>query len=314
MVQSLSTTVRIGYIRTVAHPNLDENQVFGLLSTYMRQTNLEALKNAFPSHRFIFSAFNISDTHVLDLLLSRIDKGAASIQGPANWYQRDPLGTWNGVYRSDLQLRISESCAATQRGQKVLQRCKHEGIDTLICGATDEQCDEAMLEESHYLVDTLTPLVLHGGYTIMCDVYDYNLFNPPTWFENHARAGRPQDNALTNPDYPKTDASRWRLARKQGQYSWRAMSGGSRGNGTWQCPQCGGRCKRNKKCTGIPRPEFSVEQKEAREQRLMEHAALPDWDDKRWAELTSYDLCTIFNARQWRCLEPLHSVVPVSLE
>ncbi|KAF2868651.1 hypothetical protein BDV95DRAFT_456875, partial [Massariosphaeria phaeospora] len=180
-----------------------------------------------PRHRFLFGAVNAADAVLLDVFISHLQ--------PRTSTPSDPIIRWpfQNAIRSDVRMHISQANAATCIGEKLLKRCADEGITFSISGATDEECDEAMLEESDYLIDEHT----------------YNLcWNGDWWYWNHARPGVPQDNMLMNPKYDvrKHDVSESRLRYRYSQYGWKASSGGYHGNGPWRCRMCNGKCKRGK--------------------------------------------------------------------
>lgn len=176
---------------------------------------------------------------------------------------------------------MSNSRVGTMAGQKVLRRCAKEGIPTKISGADDVECDDAMLKESHYLIDFITK----------------ELRTPiDSWFQNQARAGIPQDNIFTNPSYDISNSydERDRLRLRYAGYGWKASSGGYHGNGPYHCRYCGGKCKRNSKCKGQPKPERLGEMndwEERHEKWKNENLRLPGPRNEQWKNLTADLIC-----------------------
>ncbi|KAF2799740.1 hypothetical protein K505DRAFT_294106 [Melanomma pulvis-pyrius CBS 109.77] len=276
MAQVSPTPTRVAYLRTVSHSNKDSTEIFTLLNTYMQQTSLADLENGKPRHRFLFGTANASDDHILDLLI------------PGEPFQ----GTYAHVMsrnmcRSDLELNISQTRAATLAGGAIIKRCASEGIATRINGTTDEECDSIILVESDYLIDFLTPELD---------------FRHATWFQRYARTGQTQDNMLTNADYDvgRHDVSKMRLSNRYSGHGWQASSGAYHGNGVWRCSMCGGKCKNGKCAVGPPadRKEEYVRRAKEKEKWVDDWVKLPEKGDKRWKELTAEEMCQRFYMRK----------------
>jgi hypothetical protein len=281
----MAQPIRIAYIRTTSHPNKDSQQIFALLNGYIRQPSFSEQENGKPRHRFLFGAANASDAHILELMIQRI---SARIQSDIDTPSDECLpGKYShmmdrNMCRADLELHISETQASTFVGEKILKRCKGEGISTRVSAITNARCDEVMLRESNYLIDFLTP-DLH---------YDHE-----AWLRNYARPGHAQQNMLTNPNYDvgKHDASRWRLSRRYMGYGWRASSGGFHGNGEWRCNTCSGtdgRCTRKNCVYGLSKERKEEFERSAKGQAkwVDENVKLPGKDDKRWMDMTAEEV------------------------
>ncbi|KAF2260267.1 hypothetical protein CC78DRAFT_620395 [Lojkania enalia] len=276
---------RVGYIRMVGTPDRDEKSLWELIRYHVRQPSLKQLATGHQRHLFLFSAFTALDQNVLGLLLSSIQAREPSLiaEPIIEWpgmFRAHPTGTLSGVCRADLELRLPSPRAETKAGRKLLQQCRQNGIRTLISGDTDEECDNIMLEESHYLID-LRSLGLASNYYY--------------WLEKYAKPGIPQYNSLSSPEFKNPDYSRLRLGKRYAAYGWLKSSGCSHGNGEWRCKNCGGKCKRGK-C----KVDVSPEQKkriEEREKDWQDRISLPEPGDKRWKDITSADLCERYRCR-----------------
>jgi len=240
-----ASTPRIAYIRTFSKPEYEQFDTFSVMIGRIRQTSPEALEKGIPRHRFLFTAISETDERLLETFIAEIDVPAPTqAPGSTKWRFRD-------VTRSDLELRISQAHASSSKGESVLRKCAEEGIRTNICGLDDQECDAAALQDSDYLIDSLT---LH------------HFRDNGSWFWSHIRLGVKQDSLLTNESFNMKDfdASKTRLGNRYGQHSWTANSGCSRGNGEWSCRMCGGNCKRGR-CKGQPSKRRLAEQREYEE-------------------------------------------------
>lgn len=298
MTEPTSARLRLAYIRTVAHPETQSPNVIDFLAAYVRQSRPEELANGAPRHRFFFGAGNIFDAAVLDVLVAQIQaQTSAEVHAPVRW------PSFRHMSRADLELRISQARAATATGKKVLKRCADEGIATMISGDSDEECDEIMLQESHYLIDFLTRDHCHSFHT---------------HFPNHIRPGTPEDNMLTNVKYnmKKHDASQYRLRDRYAGYGWKQSSGGYHGNGgNYRCAMCGGKCKRGI-CKGRQIDEKRMVEQEKWEET--EEAWIEEWlsapapGSEKWRDITAEGLCWRFqmlslprykDAKRWHSIE-----------
>ncbi|KAF2123856.1 hypothetical protein P153DRAFT_361506 [Dothidotthia symphoricarpi CBS 119687] len=211
-------TPRLAYIRTILEPDETRESIDSSLKMFVRQESSE-LSNNRPKHHFLFGASNTSDSHILDIFLSNI---------PTNHIYY----AFRYLQKLDLELRISYARAATGTGKNILQHCINGDIRVLISGKDDEECDEIMLQECDYIIDSRTTYLA-------------------AWFWNSARPGVPQDSMLTNPDYNvnQHDVSSTRLRNRYNAYAWRPSSGGFHGNfRDWRCRKCDGKCKRGRCC------------------------------------------------------------------
>ena len=264
---------RVAYIRTLLEPDKPRNEMLYTLAVFARQKDPELLDGK-PKHHFLFSASNTSDRHILDILLS--------MKLPV-----DPSCTWGfeNLQRSDFEVHISENHAATPEGQKLLDRCNDGGIQAVISGIDDNECDEILLQKCDYIIDNWT--------TMLAD---------PTraWYWNTVWAGKRQDNMLTNPKYDvsKYDVSKTRLRDRYNGYGWRHSSGCYHGNGDWQCRDCGGNCKRGR-CRVNP----------GKEQLVLHDNGLPEKGSKEWLELSVEDICERY---RWQKASRKHVVEDAS--
>ena len=253
---------RIAYIRTVQTPNAERETIKRLLEGFVRQKPPDAPMHQ-PTHRFLFGASNASDSHILDILSSSIPE--------------DPIySRFRHVERSDLELRISSSRAGTPHGKALLKRCKTATISALVSGEDDDECDEIMLMECDYMIDSWTTTY------------------PATWFWESVRAGIPQDTLLNNPahDMSQYDASKRRLARRYNNYSER-QSCCFRGNGGWRCAGCGGKCKRGR-----------CKVKMVEERDVLCYNRLPKEGSREWVGFTAEDV-----VRRYRLQKAVDGVV-----
>jgi hypothetical protein len=249
---------RIAYIRTVLESDRDSEETTRFLQRFVRQPSNKQTSNGQPRHRFLFSAFNIVDAHILDICIADF---ATSTQ----------TRPFLDVEKEDLELRMSSTFAASNAGKRVLGRCKTNGIRTKLCGDSDKECDELMLEESDYLIDGC----LEFGYT--------------DWFFNHVQPGIPQDTMLTNPDYDVSRHDHSGLHNRIEFSVWSRNSGCFHGNPEWRCGGCGGKCKRGR-CRLNPPPDTPAPS----------YAKLPPCGSVQWRDLTAADICLLF----WRQTRP----------
>jgi hypothetical protein len=249
----LSPPIRIAYIRTTEEPDKSYNDTRQFLSMFIKQKRPEETIEV-PRHRFLFGASNASDAHVLDIFLSD-----HIVPSPYRY------GDMANLQRSDLELRISVAHASTGSGRRLFERCSVGGIQVVVSGADDTECEETMLQESDYIIDRW----IQDG--------------PSSWYWETARTGTPQDTVLTNPKYDmsKHDVSKWRLRNRYAGRGWTATSGAMHGNGgDWACARCGGRCKR-RKCKIDP-SEASL---------IAEWCLLPDKGSAEWRSISAADAC-----------------------
>jgi hypothetical protein len=248
---------RIAYIRTVLESDMDSEWTLRFLQRFVRQPSNKQTPNGRTRHRFLFSAFNATDANILDICT-------------ANFATSTQTRPFLNVEKEDLELRISTSFAASKAGKRVLGRCETNGIRTKLCGDSDKECDELMLEESDYLIDGC----LEFGYT--------------DWFFDHVQLGIPQDTMLTNPDYDVSRHDHSGLHNRIGFSIWSRNSGCFHGNPEWRCDGCGGKCKR-RRCRLNPPPNTPAPL----------YARLPPRGSVQWRELTTADICLLFR-RQTR--------------
>jgi hypothetical protein len=242
-------SIRLAYIRTVEEPDKPYDQTYQFLETFVKQRRLGDALNG-PRHRFLFGASNTHDAHILEVFRTNHIVGRTS--------------RYDDLQRSDLELRISESHAATGAGRRVIDRCDADGIRVVVSGATDSECEDGMLQDCDYVIDRWA-----------WDNY--------SWFWDTARSGVPQDTVLTNPKYDMSrhDVSKTRLGNRYASHGWNANSGCSHGNGgSWRCRDCGGKCKRGRCRINPPAEKLG-------RGRIM----LPDKGSVEWRELTANDAC-----------------------
>jgi hypothetical protein len=242
-------SIRRAYIRTVEEPDKPYDQTYQFLETFVKQRRPDDALNG-PRHVFLFGGSNTHDAHIFEVFRSYYIVGRSS--------------RYDDLQRSDLELRMSESRAATGAGQRVLERCDADGIRVVISGATDSECNDGMLQDCDYVIDRWT-------------------WENYSWFWNTARPGVPQETVLTNPKYDmsKHDVSKIRLGNRYAGYGWKANSGCSHGNGgSWRCRGCGGSCKRGRCRVNPPAEESGPE-----------WMMLPDKRSIEWRELTANDAC-----------------------
>jgi hypothetical protein len=243
---------RIGYIRTTEEPDKSYDDTRQFLSFFIKQKRPDEAPEVLR-HRFLFGASNAYDAHILDIFLSD-----HIVPSPYRY------GEMANVQRSDLELRISATHAASGAGKRLFERCGAGGIQVVVSGADDAECEEIMLQECDYIIDRW---IQDGS----------------SWYWNTARTGMPQNTMLTNPKYDmsKHDVSKSRLRNRYAGHAWTASSGGWHGScGDWTCPECGGKCKRNK-CKVNP----------GGERPTPEWCLLPDKGSPEWRNLSAADAC-----------------------
>ncbi|KAE8855724.1 hypothetical protein PTNB73_10010 [Pyrenophora teres f. teres] len=178
-------TPRIAYIHTTSMPDWNEQDLRQTLRRFVKQEDPSVAPR--PRHHFLIGACNETDERVRGIIVSYLPPGNEVY--------------FHHVRRTDLEVRISRSRAATPDGKRFLQRCADDGVPSVVRGETDEECHGSMLEDCDYIIDERT-------------TYDAD------WFLNNARVGVPQDSMLANPEYDvnQHDASKHRLwQRYQGQ-------------------------------------------------------------------------------------------------
>jgi hypothetical protein len=299
MTEPAPARLRLAYIRTVAHSGSQTLNIREFLSAYVRQSRPEELADGAPRHRFLFGAGTTFDATVLDVLIVQIQaRTAADIQTPVIGWP-----SFQYMSRSDLELHVPISHATTTTGKKLLKRCADEGIPTVISGVSNEECDELMLQMSHYLIDFLTHEYCHTIHT---------------HFPHYFRPGIPEDNILTNMKYNmnRHDVSKHRLRNRYAGYGWRQSSGGYHGNGgDYSCVICGGKCKRGIcKGTQIDVKRMVEQQKwvKTEEAWIEDTLNLPTPGNEKWRGLTAEDLCWRFHmlslprykdAKRWHSID-----------
>lgn len=244
---------RIAYIRTIHSPTQSFDETWRFLAYHMSQRR-PSDPSSLPRHHFIFGSTTPCDAHILNIFTS-----------PHIFPSPHPHGDFANIQPSDLQLRISESHAATGAGKRILQRCADAGISTLISGMDDAECDASMLQEADYIIDKW----IQG-----CS---------SSWYWDVARPGVKQDNIATNPRYDmsKHDVSKTRLRDRYAGHAWTATSGGMHGNGgIYACTGCGRRCKRGK-CQIGPLEDLKVP----------EWCRLPGGTSAEWRDISADDAC-----------------------
>jgi hypothetical protein len=294
--------IRLAYIRTIAHPETRRPNIRDFLSAYVRQSRPEDLDRGAPRHRFLFGAGNTFDADVLDVFIAQIQARTVAELPASNANNGFGWPAFSYISLSDLELRVSKACAATATGKNVLKRCADEGIATVISGISDEECDELMLQESHYLIDFLTHDYCHPFHS---------------HFPKHIRAGNPEDNMLTNAKYnvDQHDVSQYRLRNRYAGYAWKESSGGYHGNGYYRCAVCGGNCKRTI-CKGRQVDEKRIVERqkweETEEAWREENLTSPMPGSANWRDRTANDLCWRFSmlklprykdAKQWHSID-----------
>jgi hypothetical protein len=265
-----SPSPRIAYIRTTDEPDKGYDHIRYFLSTYMKQRRPDDPFGK-PRHQYVFGALNACDTHILDIFLS-------------DWIIPSPhlYGEFANIRRADLELHISISHAATGAGRRLRERCNNGGIDVVVSGADDADCEELMLQDCDYIIDRWTR-------------------DDTPWYWETAWAGILQYNILTNSNYDMSrhhDYSKRRLLDRYAGYGWTATSGGMHGNGGYHaCVECGGKCKR-KKCRINP----GVERETA------EWARLPAKGSSEWRSLSSEDACRMMQFQRLPSQPPAKDV------
>lgn len=253
--------LRLAYIRTTATPTKSREETYEFLRDHMRQQRPE-LWNSRPKHRYVFGASNTFDENILDVLLETIPY--------------DPnIISFRDIQKSDLELRMSEARASTGPGQKILRRCTAGGIQAVVDGKDDDECDANMLEQCDYLIDVWT-------------TYHYL-----DWYWKYAWTGKVEDNMLTNPYYNvgQHDKSKTRLRDRYNGYAWRESSGGCHGTSKtreWRCSKCGAKCKRDQ-CKRYPFDELPI----------FKWTKMPERGSEEWKDLTANDVLEQLRMQKW---------------
>lgn len=299
-----SSHSRIGYIRTVSNHYQDSKYAIELLDICMGKWSTKRLDAR--KHRFLITAARISDAHILDEIIARIPIEVPVHHATATSMHPDRcVENKHGVERFNFELHISSTHATTKTGRKILERCKGEGIETQISGATDNECDEILLYKSHYLIDFLTPPLF-----LDCFPQTKHSNRHLQWLDV-IMSGSVQDNALTNPDYEKYDVSQERLRHRGylGRLSMYRYSGCSQVKKPWRCYSCGQKCKRGR-CNRVPSPENrAFVEREAHRRKWEEQWRFkPTWENKHWNDITAEERCIMFamkseKERIWKSID-----------
>jgi hypothetical protein len=250
MAEDLAGWVRTAYVRTKHDQDIQTSaplhgEYWNFLASSVRQWE--------NRHRYIFGASSEADRTILRFMLERMDQ--ASVWCDKREYQ---------IHPKDCLVYIPENHTEAKIGKQIRADLESSGIPFRVVGATADECDEIMLQESDYVLDRLTCGLAHLVEDLWpCDTYRHG--------SGSTRAA-------------KFDYSLVRLRDKQGSYSLNDCSGQRRPRGVsyHRCVFCGQKCKRNKPCkvTG----GFQMVERPGAD------GMLPPNGDARWRELTSQDL------------------------